>query len=244
MNHSLPQENRQSRHSVCSRSIIGLVTASLLPTLACGASSKPVTAVGNTVESPAPVADQTIYQTLFTEGKKWSFTLVRRTSTYGDTDRAPMPQDVPMGQLTCTVEKALTTADRKAAAIACTYGEDGTQGSGQVAGAPAGVWMSNDQGLWWFEGYGAGRLQEFVTTPLKKEQMVFAKVAAAHHREQTTGDGMDIYNAELKDGKWCMFLNQTAGDEAGWETCMTAEKGFVSGGWFTAGGTTIDYQYK
>ncbi|MCX5746770.1 MAG: hypothetical protein NT062_30210 [Proteobacteria bacterium] len=212
-------------------------TALLIALAACSPSSTKPAMPHGTPPTPATAGGDAapVYGALF-ENATWTFT--GEATTTPPVDMGPQTK-AAMPTVTCTsVVDTVGTAKR--AVVTC---KSGAEGSGLLNMAPAGTFIATDAGLWWTFPEGQG----LDAAKLDPREMLIARVAVAHSTEipdpEMEGSAMRYHAAAGKDGAWCFGFDMAAGDEAGWEMCMTAARGIVSGSVFNAGATTFEVNY-
>lgn len=201
----------------------------LFATLAACASSTPVTPIGGTTPTGGAPATGPVYAALFQPAP---FTLAVRSTTTPPVDDGP-PTKATLPDVTCTpvVE---TKGDVKVAKITCT-------GDAMFGMAPQGQFIATPAGLWW----------EFVDRELPAtrdpKEMLIAATPAERTQELPDPEmegASTRYHAKRGEGDaWCFGFSMAAGDEGGWEMCMSAATGVVSGSAFNAGATTFEHAY-
>ncbi len=200
----------------------------MLGVAACGGATKK-SDVGGKIGAGSDVT-----AALFEQGKSWTFALETRTTPPADMGA---PTTVANGNLTCTIDSVRTVGAASVAKMSC---------AGAIDSAPTMYWVRNAQGLWaYYSGIEAAELAKQIVSPNPKE-MQLAAMPAAHNTEVKDADGaLAVYSAKQgADGAWCTGYTYAMGDEYGWEICLKAGVGIVSGNWFDAGATTTEHVYK
>lgn len=199
----------------------------LLTVAACGGTTKK-TDIGGKL-----AASDDVTAALFEQGKSWTFALATKTTPPVDTGA---PTTVANGNLTCTIDSVRTVGAASVAKMSC---------AGAIDSAPTMYWVRNSQGLWgYYAGIEAAELAKQLANPNPKE-MLLAATPAAHETEIKDAEGANaLYWAKPGDaGAWCTGYTYAMGDEYGWEICLKAGVGIVSGNWFDAGATTTEHIY-
>lgn len=196
----------------------------LLILAACGPKPATSTPVGGT--PPGPAAGP-VYAAMFAADATWSFT--GTYSTQPPPDVGPSSKE-PV-DVTCT-SKVDTVPVGKRATVKCQT----TKGDPMPLGmAPEGQWISTPWGLWTIATED---------TVLDRKTVLIKAVHEAHDDHITGKEGEvgeeNYFAKPSKDGGWCFGWSVAAGDEAGWEMCMTHERGIVSTTAFSAGATTFE----
>lgn len=196
---------------------------------ACGSTTPKANTGGGVAKATGDVTSA-----LFEHGKSWTFALETKTTPPIDMAEPTVTAD---GKLTCTIESVKTVGNVSVAKMTCT-------GPGDAL--PTMYWLRNAQGLWgYYSGIDEAELAKHVANPNPKE-MLLATVPVAHSSEAKDDEGaLAVHWAKPGDaGAWCFGYTFAMGDEAGWEICLKADVGIVSGNWFDAGATTTEHRYK
>lgn len=173
-----------------------------------------------------------MYAALFENGATWTFTgqsIVTPPVDMGPQTKSAMPDAI------CTSAVEDLGGGTKRAKVTCKS-EDQSPFFGM---APGGTFVMTDAGVWW----GA----DLDPAKLVANEMLVAKVAADHSTEikdpDMDGAGITYHAKSSTDGAYCFGVTMVAGDEGGWEMCMSAAKGIISGSAFNAGATTSEVKY-
>jgi hypothetical protein len=199
---------------------------------ACGGGSKSTTPTNSGATTSGPV-----YAALFEQGRTWTLTMTHNTTP--PPDMGP-PSSRSAGTATCTVTMAHAMGDAKMAQISCDAAEE-------TLYAPNGTWVANARGLWHFDDELSMDDVHAKMATLDDKQMLIAATAAVRHNEigdLENGDGLEVFGAKAGvDGAWCVYYTMAMGDEAGFEVCLAAGRGIVSGTSFSAGATVLELTY-
>jgi hypothetical protein len=103
--------------------------------------------------------------------------------------------------------------------------------------ALAGYWLATAAGLFHAR-------EEPVTPPVLDENLLVlqAKPAALSH-ERTLDVGGERFTIEAQAGGYCASHMSWSGDESWTKVCIVQGKGFVSGSWGWAGGSTHESEF-
>lgn len=206
----------------------------ILGLAACGGATKKTDVGGKAVAGGDVTAG------LFEQGKAWTFTLETLTTPPVDMGE---PTTVANGKMTCTVDSVQTVAAAKVSKISCKVDGDTSPGAGN---APSLYWVRTAQGLWSYDASLSDADVAKRVAAIDAKEMLLAATPAAHSNEIHDAEGaLSVYWAKPgDDGAWCTGYTFAMGDEGGWEMCLKAGVGIVSGNWFEAGATTTEHRYK
>ncbi len=210
-------------------------TVVILSVAACGGATKKTDVGGKASAGGGDVTAE-----LFEQGKSWTFALETQTTPPVDMGE---PTTVANGKMTCTVDSVQTVGAAKVSKISCKADGDTSPGA---SNAPSLYWVRNAQGLWSFNASPNEVDVAKEVAALDAKEMLLAATPAAHSNEIHDDEGaLSVYWAKQgADGAWCTGYTYAMGDEGGWEMCLKAGVGIVSGNWFDAGATTNEHRYK
>lgn len=200
----------------------------LLLVAACGGKAAP-----SAPDNSTPTAGGAPYDALFEQGRTWTLSLTRKTTPPPDMGE---PSQSDAGAVTCTVAMAHAMGEQRMAQITCgeTDGELYT---------PAGWWIADPRGLWHFDSAKSMDDIHAELGALDEKRKLMPATPGPYHNEISDEEegGLEVYGAKAgADGSWCVYTTFAMGDEAGFELCLAAGKGIVSGTSFSAGATVYE----
>lgn len=210
-----------------------LITAT--PTASANAPAATIKFPANDQAEAAPTsqgAPAALYAELFQKGVSWT---VKVKTTSGHYEDKPVTK-VSNGKGKCSVVESETKPWAVVSFIACDeVGDPPTP-------ALHGWWFATAKGLYKADGE-RNNLGDDVLASARLTLRAAPSISKVKH-EDKENEGFG-YNEEVtnKGGVWCFSTESWGGDE-GWEmNCWEAGKGFVSGKWGWAGGSSHENEY-
>lgn len=203
---------------------------------ACGGGSTTTTTTTpvNRGSDAPPATTGPVFGKLFENGAKWTFSATVETSP--PPDIGPHTKEA-RPDVSCTVDHVHEMGAAKMSYVKCT-GSD-TLANGEQP--PAGLWVANDTGLWWFTDAEEMQAHQLMMKGLDAQKMLIGATPKPRKDEIKLGENeLHIYIVHQTGDAWCGGYTSAAGDEAGYEVCLRADKGFTSALYFSAGATTYE----
>lgn len=173
------------------------------------------------------------YAALFEPAREWPITLIGRSEQW-DSDVNRSESEELTRSARCWVDEVGHEAWGDWSRIAC---DDLPSMAGQDVFS--GVWILTQEGLWREDAVPADAHALERSTRLLALPLVPSDTTSTDPTEPRFGTQVVVSEYA---GVWCHAINVTSGDESWRSVCIERERGFVSGSWGWAGGSSHEVE--